>query len=155
MGETAVVQHIGGIPATQADSWARLHRYVGHWALHGFGYWVVRERSTKRFVGEVGWANFRRGLGPQFDSGAECGWALAPWAFGQGFALEAVSAAIDWAAEHLEVRRAVCMIHPDNMKSARIARKVAFEEFDRASFKDAPVILFSKSLAVRDGQGLR
>jgi RimJ/RimL family protein N-acetyltransferase len=33
-----VARFIGGKPATQEESWARLLRYAGHWRLLGFGY---------------------------------------------------------------------------------------------------------------------
>jgi hypothetical protein len=60
----------------------------------GFGFWIVRERTTGRFVGEVGLAEFRRDLARPLPDAPEAGWVIAPWAHGQGFATEAVPAAI-------------------------------------------------------------
>jgi RimJ/RimL family protein N-acetyltransferase len=60
----------------------------------GFGFWVVREKSTGRFVGEVGLANFRRDIEPSLGESKEAGWVLSPWAHGKGFATEAVRAAL-------------------------------------------------------------
>jgi RimJ/RimL family protein N-acetyltransferase len=77
-----VVRHIGGRPFSREESWTRLLRYAGHWALLGFGYWVVRERSSGRFVGEVGLADYRRDLVPAIEGTPEAGWVLAPWAHG-------------------------------------------------------------------------
>ncbi|HEY8041563.1 MAG TPA: GNAT family N-acetyltransferase, partial [Polyangiaceae bacterium] len=48
--DPVVTRHIGGRPFTREEAWAKLLRYVGHWDLLGFGYWVVRERATGRFV---------------------------------------------------------------------------------------------------------
>ena len=62
--DPAVVRHISGKPTTREEMWARLLRYVGHWELMGFGFWVVREKGTGRFVGEVGLADFRRDMDP-------------------------------------------------------------------------------------------
>jgi RimJ/RimL family protein N-acetyltransferase len=45
-----VTRHIGGIPLSAEESWTRLLRYVGHWALLGFGYWVVEEKATGNFA---------------------------------------------------------------------------------------------------------
>jgi len=58
-----------------------------HWALAiaGFGFWVVREKTTGRFVGEVGLADLRRDLQPSIDGAPEIGWVLSPWAHGNGF----------------------------------------------------------------------
>ena len=41
-------------PATREEAWARLLRYAGHWALLGYGFWLVEDRTTGSFVGEVG-----------------------------------------------------------------------------------------------------
>jgi len=75
--DSAVTFHIGGKPFTREETWARLLRYVGHWALLGFGYWVIVDKSSERFVGEVGFADFERGMVPPLDGVPEIGWALA------------------------------------------------------------------------------
>ena len=123
--------------------WTRLLRYVGMWALLGFGYWVVRERDTGRFVGEVGFADFRREISPPLDA-PEAGWVLAPWAHGRGFATEAVRAALAWGDAHLAAPRTVCMIAPENAASIRVAQKLGFREFGRTSFKGDDTLLFQR-----------
>ena len=45
-----VTRHIGGKPLTEEESWTKFLRYVGHWALLGFGYWVVEEKATGSFL---------------------------------------------------------------------------------------------------------
>jgi RimJ/RimL family protein N-acetyltransferase len=60
--DAAVMQHMGGKPQTLEECWARLLRYAGHWPLLGFGYWLVEERETGEFVGEVGFADFKRDM---------------------------------------------------------------------------------------------
>ena len=62
--DPTVVRHIGGRPFTAEETWARVLRYAGLWALVGFGYWVARDRSSGRFVGELGLADFRRAFDP-------------------------------------------------------------------------------------------
>ena len=59
-----VTKHIGGRPFTEEESWTRLLRYVGHWALLGFGYWVVEEKITGSFIGEAGFADYKRDIDP-------------------------------------------------------------------------------------------
>ena len=73
-----VVRYIGGKPFTREEVWARLLRYAGHWALLDYGYWVVRETDTGRFVGEVGFADFQREIEPSLAGTPEMGWALSP-----------------------------------------------------------------------------
>jgi RimJ/RimL family protein N-acetyltransferase len=116
-----VTRHIGGRPFTAEEVWARLLRYVGHWSLLGFGYWVVREKASERFVGEVGFADFKRELEPSFKGAPEIGWVLASWSHGQGFATEAVRGAVAWGRRHFGAQRTVCLIDDANTRSIRVA----------------------------------
>lgn len=143
-GDAEVTRHIGGRPSTEEDTWSRLLRYLGHWALLGHGYWAVRERATGRFVGEVGLADFRRAVTPSLAGAPEAGWVLAPWAHGRGYATEAVTAMLAWSAAHLGAPRLVCMIDPDNTASIRLADRLGFREWARTTYHDAPTILFER-----------
>ena len=75
-----VTRHVGGRTSTPEESWARLLRARGLWPLLGYGYWAARETATGRYVGEIGFADFHRGLEPSIDGVPEMGWALASWA---------------------------------------------------------------------------
>ena len=44
--DLAVVRHVTGTAFTKEEAWARLLRSAGHWALMGFGYWVVSEKHS-------------------------------------------------------------------------------------------------------------
>lgn len=82
--DPVVTQYIGGRPFTREESWSRLLRYAGHWLLLGFGYWVIEEKQTGRFLGEIGFADYKRDLEPSIEGIPELGWALTPTAQGQG-----------------------------------------------------------------------
>jgi RimJ/RimL family protein N-acetyltransferase len=141
-GDPEVVRFIGGKPASREEVWARVLRYIGHWAVAGYGMWHIRERSSDRFVGEVGMADFRRDITVSFDGAPETGWALRPWAQGKGYATEAMTAVLTWgAARH---PRTVCMIDPDNAASQRVAGKLGYREMARADYKASQVILFER-----------
>jgi RimJ/RimL family protein N-acetyltransferase len=139
-----VTRHIGGRAFTEEEVWARLLRYSGHWLMLGFGYWVVREAASGRFVGEAGLADFRRPIQPPFGGAPEAGWALATWAHGQGFATEAVRAVAAWGSAHLPSARTVCMIHPDNAASLKVAAKCGYREYARTRYKDEPTVLLQR-----------
>lgn len=139
--DPGVTRFIGGKPSTREEVWSRVLRYAGHWALMGYGYWTAREKSTDRFVGELGFADFKRELDPPFGDTPEMGWALSPAFHGQGYATEAVSAALAWADARFP--RTVCMISPENAPSLRVAAKVGFAEYARTTYRD-PVILFER-----------
>ena len=137
-----VTRFIGGRPSTQEEVWSRLLRYVGHWALLGFGYWVISEKETDRFMGEVGFANFRRVIEPSLDGMPEIGWALAPHSHGKGYATEAARAAVAWGDAHFGSVRTACIIAPENGPSIRVAEKCGYREFQRTTYKDQLTILF-------------
>src|ERR1039457_5470037 len=59
-----VVRYIGGRPFSGEEVWARLLRYVGHWQWMEFGFWAMEEKATGSFVGEVGFAEFKREMEP-------------------------------------------------------------------------------------------
>jgi RimJ/RimL family protein N-acetyltransferase len=59
-----VTRFIGGRPFTAEESWMRVLRCAGHWALNGYGFWVVEERATGKFLGEAGFMDFKRGFEP-------------------------------------------------------------------------------------------
>ncbi len=143
-GDATVARHIGGRPSSAEESWARMLRYAGLWALLGYGYWAVEEKASGRFVGDVGFADFKRDVQPSFDGAPEIGWVLAPWAHGVGFATEAVGAAVAWGDGHFGAPPTVCMIDPDNAASIRVAEKCGYREFARTAYKGQPAILFRR-----------
>jgi RimJ/RimL family protein N-acetyltransferase len=137
-----VVRYIMGKPLGVEDVWARLLRYVGHWALLGYGFWAVEEKATGQMIGDLGMAEFKRDVVAGFDGVPELGWVLAHKAQGRGYATEAVSAALRWGEAHLGASRMVCLIDPDNLASLRVAAKCGFRELKRITYKDQPTILF-------------
>ena len=142
--DPVVTRHIGGRPFSTEESWARFLRYVGHWDLLGFGYWAVAEKATGLFVGEAGFANFKREIEPCIDGLPEMGWAFVSRVHGQGYASEVVSAAAAWGDRHLDSPRTVCLIHPENLASIRVAEKGGFQEYQRTAYKGLPTILMAR-----------
>jgi RimJ/RimL family protein N-acetyltransferase len=135
-----VVRYIGGRPFTAEEVWTRLLRHIGHWAALGFGYWVARDRASGRFVGEVGFADLHRDITPPLGV-PEAGWVLAPSAHGRGLAAEAVQACLDWSAAQ-QWARVVCIIHPGNAASIRVAAKCDFRKVMETTYRGDPTILF-------------
>jgi RimJ/RimL family protein N-acetyltransferase len=138
-----VTRHIGGRPATEEETWGRLLRYVGHWAVLGFGYWAVRDKASGRFVGEAGFADYKRAIDPPLP-GPEIGWALLPSASGRGLATEAVSAIVAWGDTQFGARRTVCIVSPGNTASIRVAEKCGYREERRTLYRGAPTIVFAR-----------
>jgi RimJ/RimL family protein N-acetyltransferase len=121
-----VVAQVLDRPLTEEEVWARLHRIVGHWALLGFGHWVVRERHTGTFVGELGFFRFKRNLGAEFDNTHEAGWMFTRKSQGRGYATEAAKAALLWLEREHDGMETVCLIPPGNRASLGLAGKLAY-----------------------------
>jgi RimJ/RimL family protein N-acetyltransferase len=147
--DSEVVRHISGIPSTRSQTWIRLLSYVGHWAELGFGYWAIEETATKRFVGEAGFADFKRDIVPSMQGVPELGYVLAPWCHGKGYATQAVRAVLDWGDEHFSDPRTVCMIAPENLASIRVAEKCGYQIFERSTFAGGPALFLERLARAR------
>ena len=138
------MRFVGGVYDRQ-ENWARLLRYIGHWACFGFGLFAVEEKATGRYVGNVGLARFERGLGEDFDPFPEGGWMVAQWAEGQGYATEAMIAALDWHERHFGAGRQVCIIDPANATSLRLAEKLGFLPYREGQMRGHTILLHERN----------
>ncbi len=143
-GDPEVTRYIGGRPFTAEEVWSRLLRYVGHWAVLGFGYWVVEEKASGEFVGEAGFADYRREMKPSLDGAPEIGWVLTPRFHGRGYATEAVRAVVEWGDAKFDGRETACIIKPENAASVRVAEKCGYRATGRAVYSSGEVLLFRR-----------
>lgn len=139
-----VTRFIGGEPAGEQRTWARLLGYIGHWAAMGFGYWVIVERDSGEFVGEVGLADFKREIAATMRGAPELGFALAPRFHGKGYATESAAAVLAWADAHLACPRTVCLIEPQNAASRRVVAKLGYEEFSQGTYAGRTVLFLAR-----------
>lgn len=139
-----VIQHTIGTASTETQSWMRMITFNGLWNLLGYGYWAVEEKSSGLYIGDFGFADFRRGVDPSIAGEPELGWVLTPSAHGKGYATEACLAALAWGDRHLPGNRTVCLISPGNAPSLRVAEKIGYREIMRATIKDQPTIIFER-----------
>jgi RimJ/RimL family protein N-acetyltransferase len=126
--DPSLLRYIGRA-STQEEVWVRLLKYSGHWALFGFGYWMLREADSGRFIGEAGVAWQRRTGMTAHDNLPEAGWMLASCAHGKGFAREALGAILDWTEARRGQRGVTCLINPMNAASVRLAESQGFRKF--------------------------
>ena len=142
--DPVVTRHIGGKPFSEEEVWTRLLRYVGHWSLMGFGYWAIEEKETGDFVGELGFADYKRDIVPSIKGVPELGWVLVSRVHGKGYGTEAVRAAVVWGEAHFGPTRTVCIIHPENLASIRVAQKCGYQEHQRTTYKGHAAIIFDR-----------
>ena len=136
--DDTVTRYILGRPSTRAETWSRLLRYIGHWQALGFGYWAIEDRDTGRFIGEVGFADYKSDIAPPLGETAEAGWVLAPEVHGKGIATEVMTAALDWADRNFRDPKTVCIFDPEHQGSMRVATKLGYRPSHVATFMDKP-----------------
>jgi RimJ/RimL family protein N-acetyltransferase len=148
-GDPAVTRYIGGRPFTREQTWHKILRYAGLWSVLGYGYWAIEEKATRRFAGELGFADFKRDIDPSFADVPEIGWALAVFAQHRGFASEAVRAAVAWSDAEIAAARTMALIAPDNAASIRIASANGYRKIGTLSLAGAAVAVFGRPAGLR------
>jgi RimJ/RimL family protein N-acetyltransferase len=112
--DAEVMRFLGGVQP-RSLAWRGFLTMVGAWQIQGFAMFSVIERSTGEWLGRVGpWQ-------PEGWPGTEVGWGLCSGHQGQGYALEAAVASIDWAFEQLGWTEVIHSIDPANVPSQGLA----------------------------------
>ena len=116
-----------------------------------FGKFAVVRREDGRTIGRVGlsawdpatWVHATRAeIGPHAE--IELGWTLLREAWGHGFATEAALCVRDWALTDVGLRRLISLIHPDNIRSQHVARRLGeTHERDVVTAKGYPAQLWA------------
>ena len=144
LGDPEVVRHLGGKPFSREETWRKMLASPGLWAMLGYGYWVVERIGDGAYLGQIGFADFKRDMIPSIEDMPEMGWIFAPRAQGQGYAHEAAMAALGWAATALAGREIVAIIDHRNLRSIRLAEKIGFSGREEAVYKGEPILLFRR-----------
>jgi RimJ/RimL family protein N-acetyltransferase len=140
-----VHRHFGPNPSGLEDVWRRLAAAVGGWQLLGFGTWAVERKADSKLIGNVGLFNAWRDLEPEFGEAPEMGWIFAAHTHGQGLALEACRAVIEWAEANLEPTPLWAIIAPANEPSLKLAAKLGFEQHNDTTYHGEPTAVLRRS----------
>lgn len=138
-----MTQFIGGGPRDRATSWTKFLLGAGLWPVCGFGYWSFIERETGRFLGNGGLSRFERGI-EGLEGVPEVGWAIVPDGWSQGYATEAIAAALGWADTVLQAPETRCIIDPENLTSIRVAEKLGFVRLAEVTLDLGQSVLFRR-----------
>ncbi len=144
LADREVFRHLGGHAFNREDSWRRLTMAAGQWSLLGMGYWAVELKSAGRMVGEVGFADFERGMTPDISGIPEMGWVFESGVHGQGIAGEACRAALTWIDATYAPPEIPAIIAIENAKSMRLAERLGFVREPDAHYRDEHVALFRR-----------
>ena len=139
-----VYRFIGGEARPKAQLWSAFLANIGSWCEMGYGMWSVKRHDTGALIGQVGFPCAMRGHGAGFDEFPEAGWLFAADGQGQGFAIEAMQAALGWFDNAGLADRCVCMIDPDNTPSMRLADKLGFVKTRVSAFEGDQLQLFER-----------
>lgn len=145
-----VVRFIGpGKPHTRQQCWSRLTGYVGHWKLMGYGMWAVVEKAGGHYIGDVGFADFKRGIADA-PARPELGWVLASEFHGKGYATEALVAATAWADANFQESETFCIIRPTHLASIRVAEKIGYGSPRPTRYGEDAILLFTRHRTLRE-----
>jgi len=143
--DAQVVRFIGGRAFSRDETWARMLRYAGHWRWKQYGFWIIEEKATGDFVGEIGFADHKRDVVPSIAGKPESGWALTPTMWGRGFASEALRTVLAWGDANLGESETVCLIDPENLPSLGMAEKQGYGGLVRAKYKGKETLLLTRT----------
>ncbi|MCA0922129.1 GNAT family N-acetyltransferase [Pseudooceanicola nanhaiensis] len=128
---------IGG-PVDRWGAWQGFLAVLGHWALRGYGFWTVEERATGLPVGRIGVIYHHETLWPE----PELGWHMFEGAEGKGLAHDAAVAARAYAAEAWDMAPLISQIHPDNIRSRKLAERMGCVVERESTVLDTPVLIY-------------
>lgn len=108
---------VGG-PYNRDQAFQRLCSLIGHWAIRGYGRWMVTERETGTALGVVG------PMYPESWPEPEIAWSVFDNAEGRGVAIEAATAARDWLYKTMGWATVISCVDPDNTRSLSVAQRM-------------------------------
>jgi RimJ/RimL family protein N-acetyltransferase len=106
-----------GGPKCRNGAWRWFASNIGHWALHGYGFWTVETRDGQ-IIGITGLWN------PEGWPEPELGWVMFEGSEGKGYAYEAAKAARRYAYDHMGFTTLTSNIMPGNARSVALAERL-------------------------------
>ena len=106
-------------------AWRWFALNIGHWALHGYGYFTIEDKESGAPCGLTGIWN------PEGWPEPEIGWVVFEGFEGRGIAREAATRARQWAYEDLGMTTLTSNIVPGNDRSIALAERLG-ARFERS-----------------------
>lgn len=124
--------HMGG-PYSEAEAWDQCAGLIGHWAIHGFGLFVICRNGKDQAVGDCGL------LKPGGYPEIELGWGIWTSALeGKGYVREAAEAVRAHAYGAMGLDTLVSYIDPANARSIALAERLGCKLDKDAPIPDLP-----------------
>jgi RimJ/RimL family protein N-acetyltransferase len=121
--DAKVLRYIGdrGIRTVEGSEAYIEEKIRGSYREHGYGMWLVVERSSDRAVGMCGLVN------REFLEDVDVGYGFLQAHAGQGFATEAAAAVMAYAHRSLAISRLVAITSIENDASIRVLEKLGLQ----------------------------
>jgi RimJ/RimL family protein N-acetyltransferase len=107
--------HLGGV-RDEAATLAYLERNLAHWAAHGFGIWMLRDRDQRGLIGRA----VLRHLDVEGVDEVEVGYGFYPELWGRGLATEVAHAVVRIGLVQLGLPSLVAVTQPGHVASQRV-----------------------------------
>jgi ribosomal-protein-alanine N-acetyltransferase len=144
LNEPSFIRNIGdrGVRTLEDARAYILNGPVASYERHGFGLWLIELKESGAPAGVCGLLK-RDAL-----EDVDLGYALVPEHWSRGYASEAASAVMSYAAERLGLRRVVAITDAGNQSSVRLLEKLGFryERMVRMPGDDAELKLFASDV---------
>lgn len=134
--DTRTMEFLMPVP-DRAASDAVAERAEAHFALHGFGLWVVEAPGVTDFAGYAGLVHVP--YEEHFTPAVEIGWRFDPAFWGRGYATEAARAALDFGFVTLGLDEIVAITVPANRRSRAVMERLGMARDADGDF-DLPTI---------------
>jgi RimJ/RimL family protein N-acetyltransferase len=136
MVEPEVGEWLGG-PFTREQAQARVARFRASLAEGGFGRLALERKADGRLIGHCGLAPTAADL--PMPQGLEIGWALAPDAWGAGYATEAARAVIDDGFARSDAPEILAFTGTTNLRSQGVMQRLEMLRMAERDF-DHPLL---------------
>jgi len=140
-GDPAVMAHLWGVRSEEQTA-AYMDRNLRHWADHGFGLWILRERDGGDPVGRA----VLRHLAIDDVDEVEVGYAFYQPYWGRGLATEIAARCVGLAEHELGLAAIVGLTDPANRASRHVLEKVGLTYERDCVHDDHLTALFRKRL---------
>jgi ribosomal-protein-alanine N-acetyltransferase len=128
-------------PAGSVEQVKRTFDYiVGHWDRFGFGPWATFEKTSGRFVGNVGLEYMADWL---FEDKVEIGYVLGSEFWGRGYATEAARASMRHGFAVIELGRIISTTYADHWVSRRVMEKCGMTFQGIVRWRDADIAWYA------------
>lgn len=129
--------HLGGV-RDEAGTRSYLERNLAHWATHGFGLWMLRDRAHQALIGRA----VVRHLDVEGTDEVEIGYGFYPKYWGRGLATEVACACVQIGRGQLGLPSVVAVTLPTHRASQRVMEKAGLAHEREIIHAGLPHVLY-------------